>query len=184
MKGIKLTHDNFRMIYGRVFKFFLPNGKNKTTAMAFDIWADVKCGKNNHVPVNDNISHVFVQKVVGYYDEADNKPAAIGIHVTDIMQGHRDIYIAIGNSVAFCGNRLVLKLLFKDEEGNIQTGYMAIQVSNAFTEKELQEMRASVTPVMDFANDDNFIDEDCDCECCQHDMDDNNSCNEPDCECG
>ena len=174
MKGIKVTQDNFKYIYGRVFKFFMPNGRNKTTAMAFDLWADIKCGKNNHVPVNGNISHVFVQKVVGYIDEETNQPAAIGIHIVDIMQGNKDIYIAIGNSVAFCGNRIVLKLQFRDEYNNVQTGYMAIQVSNAITETELQKIRSSAN--IEFVTDDSFIEDDLgettvDCNCGCHDFD-------------
>lgn len=174
MKGIKVTQDNFKMIYGRVFKFFLPNGKNKTTAMAFDIWADTKIRRNNHVRVTGNVTHAFVNKIVGYHDE-DGIPMAIGIHITDIMMGQRDIYIATGNKVAFCGNRIVLKLLFKDDMDNVQTGYMVIQVSNAITEEELQALRASV-PVMDTTTDFSFVDEndsideaDDNCNCgCDH----------------
>ncbi len=175
MKGIVVTKENFNDVYGKIIKFFLPNGKNKTSAMAFDVWGSTKIRRRNHIRVDGHVSHVFVQKVLGYLDE-NQDPVAIGIHVTDILQGDCVMYITVGTKIAFCGNRIVFKAVSVDDVGNRFNVYMAVQVSNVITEKELQEIRMSapveINPVttLDVVDENGSNDNTNDhCECgCDH----------------
>jgi len=147
MKGITVTEKNINMIYGRIVKFFSPNGKCKTTSNMYDFWCDFTCGKNNRVKPHFR-TQVILEKVTGHCT-INGEMKLIEIMGYDPYDRDRGTFISMGDKVAFCGNRIIIcnRNLNDADAPEIKNAYVVFQVESMYTQKDVDNFFNNMTVI-------------------------------------
>ena len=147
MKGITVTENNIDMVFGKIAKFFTPNGKCKTTNNIYDFWCDFTCGKNNRVKPHFR-TQVKLERVTGHCTKSGIMKL-IEIMGFDPLDRDRGTFIKIGDKVAFCGNRIVIcnKNMDDPDAPDIKNAYVVFQVENMYTQKDVDKFFENMTVI-------------------------------------